>query len=58
MNLRFVGKNGSMGLTFGKVYNVQINTVEKCICVHWQSGFCPYTNLKKLNENWKDPDDI
>lgn len=57
MNLRFVGKNGSMGLTHGKVYSVQIKTIGKHIYVHWRSDFCPYDSLKKLNENWKDPED-
>lgn len=29
MRLRFIGANGSMGLTNGKVYEVQVNSVEK-----------------------------
>lgn len=52
MKARFIGADGSMGLVYGRVYNIQIWFDRDCIYVGWGKRFCPYSNLQKLQENW------
>ena len=54
MKLRFVGKNGSMGLVHGKVYDVTIETKYSHIVVSWCGNFCPYSTITSLADNWVD----
>lgn len=57
MKARFIGKNGSMGLVHGRIYNIQIWSDNDYIYVRWGSLTCPYTNLKTLHENWRAVED-
>lgn len=54
MNLRFIGENSSMGLTHGKIYKVSIDVEYGHVVVRWAGGFCPYSSLRTLMENWED----
>lgn len=56
MLLRFIGANGSMGLKYGSVYNVNITSNHLYIIVEWEDSgikrICPYTSPATLNANW------
>ena len=61
MKLRFIGKDGSMNLKHGRVYEiVRIITVANYIYVMWKDGpgvstrCCPYSSLSALCANWSD----
>ena len=57
MLLRFIGKNGSMGLITGQGYECQISTRGNYIYVSWHTGMmtmdCLYESIKALSENWE-----
>ena len=53
MKLKFVGKDGSMGLTHGNIYDVQITATHKNIWVFWDSNGCPYSSPQNLAKNWE-----
>lgn len=59
MFLRFIGKDGSMGLKHGQVYHCQVHTYDGCICVYWaekpsaMTNVCPYSSLRSLTANWE-----
>lgn len=59
MILKFIGKDGSMGLEHGKKYKVWIDTSSDgmYICVHWQGKdkpqCCPYSSPQSLAKNWE-----
>ena len=56
MKLRFIGSNGSMGLIRGHVYDVEIRTVDRYICVIFEDGrTCPYETIRAFTDNWHDP---
>lgn len=61
MKLKFIGKNGSMGLIHGKVYNVDLFVNGKYFCVRWRTSIwkpakvCPYGSVSKFAENWEHP---
>lgn len=63
MLLKFIGKDGSMGLRNGCVYNCYISTRGNYIYVTWNTGLggvtmdCPYRSIGTLNENWKNYSD-
>lgn len=45
-----------MGLIHGRSYNVRIISQGKYIYVQWGlvgMCYCPYSSLKKLQENWE-----
>lgn len=56
---RFIGEDGSMGLKRGRVYLIQLYTLNGHICVSWttssgrQNKVCPYSSLKTLCANWE-----
>lgn len=53
--MRYVGKNGSMGLVTGRTYQVVIYTNGTNICARWgdnPGNTCPYETLKTLTDNW------
>lgn len=61
MKLRFIGKDGSMKLKHGRVYEiVKIITIDNYIYVMWTDGpgvnvrCCPYSSLSALCANWSD----
>ena len=59
MKLRFIGKDGSMNLKHGRVYEiVRIITIANYIYVMWKDdGYlcsCPYSSLSALCANWSD----
>lgn len=51
--LRFIGKNGSMGLIHGEIYKVKIVSNNQHIWVYWNSGSCPYYSPQDLANNWE-----
>lgn len=56
--LRFIGKDGSMGLKHGKTYRCKVYTYEGLICVSWKRKWlademCPYRSLEALTDNWE-----
>jgi hypothetical protein len=59
MLLRFIGKDGSMGLKHGKKYNVTIGTSldNRYITVTWTGEFglarCPYSSPQSFAANWE-----
>ena len=56
MYLKYIGKNGSMGLTNGKVYKVDVISKDHFIWVQW--GFCkvcPYESPESFANNWSKP---
>lgn len=64
MRLRFIGANGSMGLTNGKVYEVQVNSVENYIWTvildfefsekTFGTWKCPYSSPESFAANWEN----
>ena len=63
MKLRFIGKDGSMNLKHGRVYEiVRIITMDNYIYVMWKDDplsavnvrSCPYSSLSALCANWSD----
>ena len=68
MRLRFIGANGSMGLTNGEVYDVQIRSKSNYIWVMipnfefrektfgiWK---CPYSTPENFATNWEKADTV
>ena len=53
MKLRFIGKDGSMGLKQGKAYSVAIKNSTSYIYVIWDGGSCPYSSPQALSKNWE-----
>lgn len=54
MKLRFIGKDGSMGLRHGAIYSVMVYGSKEFIWVEWNEGACPYSSPKGFAENWED----
>lgn len=68
MKALFIGKDGSMGLKHGGIYDIEIKTSGKYIIVSLLiyeydllRGFfraheakCPYSSIKSFTENWED----
>lgn len=52
MKLRFVGKDGSMGLTHNKVYDVTVKSSYGFMWVSWSGGNCPYSSPDTFAQNW------
>lgn len=55
MTLQFIGTDGSMGLTHGQLYDVDLSTHNGYFWVRWSSHSCPYRNVKLFAENWALP---
>lgn len=58
MILRFIGKDGSLGLRHGKRYVVSIKTWCGYICVYWTDEYgrirkCPYSSPQSFADNWE-----
>lgn len=59
MEMTFIGKDGSMGLRYGKRYNVAAFYAAGYYWVSWNTTehgsvvVCPYTSLKTLLDNWQ-----
>lgn len=57
IKLKFIGKDGSMGLKHGTVYKVYIYTKCGKIIVSWDPNHsCPYSSPQALAENWTKED--
>ena len=54
MKLRFIGRDGSLGLRHRKIYNVNITSDKGFIVVHWNGGLCPYSAPQSFAKNWKE----
>lgn len=60
MNLRYVGKDGSMGLKHGEIYSVRIDSLpsDEFIHVSWPVALfktkqCPYDSPAAFAANWE-----
>lgn len=66
MFARFIGEDGSMGLKHGNVYEILLYDFKGMAVVSWRCGkisnlgiplyykkSCPYSDFKKLAENWE-----
>ena len=58
MKLKFIGKDGSMGLVHGKIYRVSLRTIGDYIIAYISKGLyhevmCPYESLKAFAANWE-----
>ena len=58
MQLKFIGKDKSMKLENGKVYDVKIHANYDRIWVHVEETNrilnCPYNSIKLLLEDWEE----
>lgn len=58
MKLKFIGKDGSMGLVHGKSYKVFLRSVGKYLIAYISKGLfneiaCPYGSVQAFAANWK-----
>lgn len=53
IELRFIGKEGSMGLHHRRIYKCKIFVGYSFIWVDWRKDRCPYPTLETLCENWE-----
>lgn len=54
--MRFIGTDGFMNLTHGKVYRVTVYSLTGRIVVSWGYGgdkSCFYTSPRKLSDDWE-----
>lgn len=50
----FLGKDGSMGLRHGTIYDIKIYSYGGYLCVDWGGKTaCPYSSIRALSENWE-----
>ena len=54
MIAKFIGKDWSMGLRHGKLYDISIESKEgsDMIIVRMGNWFCPYSSFRTLTKNW------
>lgn len=58
MKLKFIGKDGSMGLNHGNVYDITIFTENGHIVVRLgPHRYCPYKSPQALAANWEATED-
>ena len=50
--LKFIGRNGSMGLIHGKIYDAKVYAESGLMYVQWRGGRCPYQSIKAFRKNW------
>ena len=53
MILKFIGENGSMGLTKNKIYSVEVYYDSVYVWVDWGERRCPYSSPDTMWENWE-----
>jgi hypothetical protein len=57
MILKFIGKDGSLGLKHGEKYKVTLKTSGKyfiaTIHVGWINQICPYGSVQAFAKNWE-----
>lgn len=54
MLMKFIGKDGSMGLKHGKIYEVTIESRYPYYWVRWGAyKACPYDSRYGLEANWE-----
>lgn len=56
MKFKFIGKDGSMGLKNGEVYEIKTAIFQNLLWVTWNTNSCPYTNLEAFLANWERKD--
>ena len=58
MQLRFIGKDKSLGLEHGKIYDVEINARYELVwaTITWDHRYlsCPYSSIRALLDNWEE----
>lgn len=59
MKLKFIGKDWSMGLRHGEVYECEVLSQAPYVWVFWyldrpDTRKCPYSSLKTLLQNWEE----
>ena len=54
IKLRFIGKDKSMGLRKGNIYNVCLSSESNYIWVKWNNSICPYASPKSFSMNWEE----
>lgn len=55
MWLKFIGKDGSMGLRHGKTYSVRVYSSQGYIWADWCWKACPYSSPQAFAANWTRP---
>lgn len=56
MYLKFIGKDGSMGLRYGQVYKIYITSSGDLIWTMFEYGeMCPYSSPQSFAANWAKP---
>lgn len=53
MFYKFIGKDGSMGLKQGGIYDCRLKYHDGFYWVYWNIGRCPYETMKSLERNWE-----
>lgn len=53
MFCKFVGKDGSMGLKHGRVYDCILTEKHGYYWMIWDEGECPYYTMQSLRRNWE-----
>ena len=54
MKMKFIGRDGDLGLVHGKWYEVRIESNSRFVYVRWRTGHCPYSSLRNLLLNWEE----
>lgn len=59
MKMKFIGEHGSMGLSTGMIYDVEIllNEDTRRIVLSWGRGKCPYASWEAVARNWQSVPD-
>lgn len=53
MKFKFIGKDGSMGLKKGSIYEIKTSITHNLLWVTWNNNSCPYKNLESFLKNWE-----
>ena len=58
MELRFIGADGSLGLKYGKTYDVELKVYGRHMITIIKTGWisstvCPYGSIQAFAKNWE-----
>ena len=56
MKFKFIGKDGSMGLKKGTVYEIKTFIRHNLLWATWNDNSCPYKNVETFLVNWERSD--